>query len=184
METPFAEPSALVAYLGSTLSLDRAAMLLAHASDIIRGVARQQLHLVEDDTVTLDPLGQVVLLPELPVLAVSSVDVLVNGMWSPFAGRWVWSATGTVRAVPSHWWPTTPRSVRVTYDHGYDPIPSDLATVCVSLAARLAVNPVHLQQQTVGGVQVRFAPSAAGEGGVLDDVEQAIVDRYSVAGVA
>jgi hypothetical protein len=131
-------------------------------------------------------MRDVVLLPEIPVVAVSHVDVLtVDGVdtgWTEYTERYVWSRTGTIRVVPSPRWPRTPGSVRVTYTHGYETIPSDLASVAVSLAARLATNPVHLQSQQVGGVQTRFAPTSGAS--VLDDVEQAIVDRYSVVGVS
>lgn len=184
--TAFADPSDLIAYLGGSITLDRAAVLLDHASNIIRGVARQQIDYVEDDLIILDPMRDVVLLPELPVIDVSHVDVLltvgIDTGWTEYTDRFVWSRTGTIRAVLSPRWPRTPGSVRVTYSHGYETIPADLASVAVSLAARLATNPVHLQSQQVGGVQTRYAPTSGAS--VLDDVEQAIVDRYSVVGVS
>lgn len=180
---PFAAPSDLVAYVGELVTLDRAAALLTQASEIIRGLARQQIDMVTDDVVILDPIGSVVLLPELPVVAVTALEVRDGADWSPYPDRWVWSASGTIRAAPSRLWPTEPQSVRVTNSHGYDPIPGDLAAVCLTLAVRLAGNPMRLQSQQIGAVRVQFE-SSRGSSALLDDAETRIIDRYSLASVA
>lgn len=100
--------------------------LLSAGSRAFRRETRQHISRVVDDTVTLDPEGStVLLLPELPVTAVTSLTI--NGVAVDVAG--LWSEKGIIRRSAA--FPRTFRSVQVTYTHGYDPIPEDVAEAVV-----------------------------------------------------
>lgn len=38
-------------------------------------------------------------------------------------------------------WPDTPRSVEITYTHGFDPVPLELVEACLELAGKAVANP-------------------------------------------
>lgn len=111
-----------------------AARAIVEATAVIQNYCRQTLELVEDDEITLDSAGGTrLVLPETPVIAVSSVveddETLTagdgyklgqHGVLHRVGGRWV---TGI-------------QSITVTYSHGYETIPDDIVAICTRCAAR------------------------------------------------
>lgn len=165
----FASATDLATFLGRSLDSDRAELLVELASDAIRGDVDQQVDLIEDDEVVLDPPlpGRALLLPELPVVAVSSIAIAETAL---VAGvDYAWSPAGIVRRLGSAFalgddstldgwsWGGTPASVHVTYSHGYPEGHRHLNTcraVCLQVAARAYLNPdqVIAASTTVGQV--------------------------------
>lgn len=104
----------------------RLVQLLRAGSAAFRRQTRQHISRVVDDTVTLDADGStVLLLPELPVVDVSAL--LVDG--EPYEPAGLWSERGILRRAGR--FPQAYRSVQVTYTHGYDPVPEDVAEAVV-----------------------------------------------------
>ena len=106
---------------------------ILEASVAIQNYCRQQIGEVEDDEITLDAAGGTRLfLPELPVTAVSVVEdgeTLVEG------DDYQLGQHGILHRVDQDW-ASGIQIVTITYTHGYDPVPDDVAAICTRAAAR------------------------------------------------
>lgn len=108
---------------------------LRTASAAIRDYCRQQISLVEDDVITLDTRrGRYIFLPELPVVAVSSV--IENGTALVDVGDYRLQENGVLYRM-HHSWYLGPQAVVVTYTHGRAVIPDMIQAVCARAASRL-----------------------------------------------
>lgn len=187
----FALPSALATFLGTDVDTARAGVLLGMVSDAIRARCQQRIDYVPGDVVTLSPESSLVsaFLPELPVVDVSAVDQLgQDGVWySLGTQQYEWTPTGRLYRLTSAagWmssgaarWTARPRSLRVTYSHGFQEVPGDLAGVAVAVAARLYENPMGMSTTAIGGFHEQSGVRAPGID--FTDVEQDILDRYSM----
>lgn len=155
-----AEVAQLAGFLQSPVAPtdDAARMLLAVASGFIRRYTGQTLTLVTDDVELCDvaPNGRI-WLKESPVVSVSSVET-----WDDSTGLWTVQGPETWRpttgGIIRRWgtvWPSWPgyweaESVRVTYTHGYEVVPDELAGVCCSIAARLYTAPAGVVNERLG----------------------------------
>jgi hypothetical protein len=183
--TAFADAPALGTYLGvgDDLDTDRADLVLALASDLIRASAGQTLHRVEDDVVIVWPTGRFAFLPELPVIAVSKVEQLNTdgASWLDVSlTSFDFWGDGTI-VLPLPTWSSrrwNPRAVRVTYTHGYDTIPGELTAVTLSLAARLYANPIGVASEGMGAHSAAY-PNA----GVVTDAEAIVIGHYALGHV-
>lgn len=184
----------LAAYLGrplDTIDLDRATVLLRMASSVIRGYVEQQLDYLEDDEITLpgQPLNfflgerrKRLFLPQLPVVAVTSV--VVDGtplLYAYPTFEYQWSSYGVLERVYG-WWPNTPGSIVVTYTHGYPEIPSELTAVCAAMAGRVWDNPTGVKSETIDDYAVTQALPLSGVpiGMSVSEAEATILDAYRV----
>lgn len=165
--TALASVEALRLFLDDpTLDETRAALLLDVASGEVRAFCGQSFDAVTDDEVILDGTGtRVVMLPELPVLAVSVVELGPGGARDELAGpeaarpAWEWSENGVLRRIDGAVWRRRFRWLRVIYSHGFDPIPDELVGVVLRVAARGVDNPEGTRQEALG----RYSYTAAGE---------------------
>ncbi len=185
MSTPLATVDQLAAYLQQPLAAGdpSATLLLDIASGMVRDELQQDLDYVAADVQTLDPInGRVVVLPQMPVAAVSLVEYL-DATQTPAV--WVTAdpslytvslRTGIVAAQPYTGtpWPVDPGSWRVTYDHGFVTIPDGLAGVCLGVAARTYSSPAGVELERIGGYQVKYAMQADG----FSPLEKAVLGRY------
>lgn len=188
----FAQIFDLAAFTGQTLNDAQAQQALNQATGIIQGWTGQTLSQVVNDTITVDPLpDKSVMLPELPVTAVSSVQWLDDKGgtgWNTIPStQYRFKSWGALYIVPNagfdvSQWPSDLDTIKVTYTHGYDPIPQPIYDVCIALAARLMINPYKLQSSKTGGVQVVY--TGAREMSELLDTERTALDRYSIEGFA
>jgi hypothetical protein len=169
---PFFTPTDLAYRMQTdpTAMNSNAAILLAQlASDAVREEIRQKVDYTVGDTVTLyGDNGEVLLLPERPVVRVSSV-VLAGVTLSPtqvntttnmlmFDAR----PDGSLRRVVYggsfyaaqlfYKWPLGV-PVTVTYDHGYQVVPSVMVHVALELAAAAYSNPQLHESERVGWVE-------------------------------
>jgi hypothetical protein len=188
----FATVDELAEYTRKAIDSDAAVVsasrLLDVASAAIRSYCRQSFDLVTGDVVVLDdPAGLPgVLLPELPVLAVTSVETLSDGTWTALAADgFEWDSYGRVWLTGKApvWWPRLTRSVRVTYNHGYASVPEDVKAVCLALAGRLYTNPLGLVSESIGNYAVRYENNRAA-GVAFSDFELAILGNYRLVTVA
>jgi hypothetical protein len=117
----FATVDELAEYTRKAIDSDAAVVsasrLLDVASAAIRSYCRQSFDLVTGDVVVLDDRAGLpgVLLPELPVLAVTSVETLSDGTWTALAADgFEWDSYGRVWLTGKApvWWPRLTRSVR------------------------------------------------------------------------
>jgi hypothetical protein len=130
--------------------------ILDAACDICRTVAGQPFSQTTGGTAVLDGTGtDAILLPNIPVTRAGTVlvngtaitDYTLNANGILFRG-----ATGTD---PRPVWPLGRQNVTVTYDYGYQTVPSDVRMVALSIATRLATQGQAVQE-AVGDVQIRY----------------------------
>lgn len=181
----FAAPDALNAFTGSTFDPARAQQVLDQATADIQAETNQYLFPKTDDLVTCNPTPRgVVLLPQLAVTAVTLVEYLdCDDAWQTLDPKFYRWGRGRVYLVKRpDFWPRQDDTIRVTYNHGYNPIPADLASVCVKLAARQIANPFEAQKLITGGIQAQFS-SARGTGG-FSESELMVLARYTLVEVS
>lgn len=175
---------------------DDVTQALAWAESFVNGYCNRSFDVVTNDVAVLDPFGNhSAMLPMIPVIDVTLVEGYLpstSGMaWVGLSNFWFKKDTGfifdttglpgTVHNTGSYSWPWMPGSLRVTYSHGYDPVPADLVNVAGRLAKQWLENPGLRVQLKVGDIEERFNGSFGVTLGALD---QAILDRYSLMSVA
>ncbi|HET9381321.1 MAG TPA: mobile element protein [Streptomyces sp.] len=151
-----ADPADLAALLNVPVNDVQMLAALRAATRRFRGQVRHPVSLVTDDTVFLDGTGKAVLhLPAAPVLAVAAVEV--DGV--TLTGVKVRRQAGLLLH-PDGCWPEW-SEVTVTYDHGLDPKPEDVAEAVVDQARVIYRTDPAIQQITTGTESVSFAATAA-----------------------
>ena len=183
----------------TTLTTDqqaRAETLLVQAANKIRSYTRQTFdHAVTTDKVRA--LGNLVRLPQRPVIAVTGVkliDYLGNEWPVPAYGfdgidRLDLALYGTILNLPEAvslegYWSGT---VEVTYEHGYTTVPQEIVDLNADLVARIFNSPaqgvVGVRSQGVGPYNVSIDPSTGGGLIVLTADDKATLDKYRVFGM-
>ena len=179
----FCSVADLEAYLQIAIpasKLGSAERAIDEATATIRNYCRQWLELVEDDQVTLDCLGGTkLLLPELPVIDVSSV--VEDGKIITATTGYRLGASGILHRIGTNWTRGV-QIVTVIYSHGYrltdgavgDLLPEDIVQVCVRAATRAyqaglraeeAAGVPGLQATSLGDYSVQFGSEQAGGSG-------------------
>ncbi len=150
----------------STQETARIQTALEIASAQIRN-GRRRFSPVTGDLITVDSEGGLTLLlpkDRLPVTGVSLVEQLSGEAYVTVdSTEYDWSSNGVL----SRWWtgwPCRAQGVRVTYNHGYDILPRDVAGVCLSLAKRLYDNPSGqaLTSMTLGDYSATYETGGTG----------------------
>jgi hypothetical protein len=186
----FGTPAQLGNFLGVELSNDdeRATLLLRIVSDTIRATLQQEIDQVIDDEVIIDPESDLryAFLPQLPVTAVSRVEQGArNGdTWTLVdPADYTWYSDGTLvcdRYGMRWWgyWASRVHSLRVTYTHGYDPVPDALVAVTIAVAARLYENPLGTTQESLGAYSIAYGRMP---GITFTDYEATALGMFDVA---
>lgn len=175
-----------------TLDEERAEHFLRIASGEVRGYTGQLFDLVEDDEVVLNGRGtKVLLLPELPVLAVTEVlegygTADATAIAGPLAGSPVyeWDEDGVLERIDGGVFRRRRRWYRITYDHGYEVIPDDVNGVVLRAAGRAFDSPEGLRQETLGRYSYTRAGEAAGIGLYGPDRDELDPYRFETRGRA
>lgn len=200
MTSPLASVDDLAAWLRRPLigsDATSAELMLEVVSELARNEARQTFDLVTDDEVRLTGGRRTLLLPERPVVSVSSVAGLyyattadpfyydipdAAALYGPLApGLWVLDAQGQLLLPQGSIWPPV---VQVTYTHGYATVPNDVRAVVLSAVARRWINPLGASRTSEGGITVQFpdarsGPTAGTIGGImLNADERRILSKY------
>ncbi|MBC7594525.1 MAG: hypothetical protein H7288_11405 [Kineosporiaceae bacterium] len=176
-----ATPAQLAAFLQQPLANDDASalLMLSIASDMVRDFLQLALDMTTDDVVYVDPIGgTTVVLPELPVIAVSKLETFDGTVWTTIdpANYTVSRRMGMISANPNtglHW-PFAPESWRVTYTHGYAAIPNSIVGVVLGAAARAYSSPAGIDSERIGGYQVKYGMEADG----FSAIERKALARY------
>lgn len=185
---PLALAADVEARLGRNLTateVKRLAPLLADASAAVRLRAGQQF--TAGTSTQVLPIGpsRKVRLPQRPVTAIDEVvdpetDVALTYIW------WDQSETIEVRPNVIDAWSFEPfhtnRLVaKVTYQHGYDVIPSDIVAVVCQIAARALGRPADqsgITQENIDGYGYSIGSAAAAGGLGMLPAEAEVCDRY------
>lgn len=190
--TAFATADEFADLLGLVLADDektRASKLLARASDRIRRTVKQQISLVEDDDLTLPgTTEQRIMLPERPVVSVTSVTL--DG--SPLSD-WYVAGNEIVRRGLTYadrildslsygaGFGCEQQELTIVYTHGYaaNAIPELCGEIAMEMVKRAWVNPGSVIQTTRGNVETTYAPYAAPPRGLaLTDSERRELIRF------
>ena len=108
---------------------------LKYASAAIRNYTKQYIEKVDSESIALDVVicGTKIYLPELPVVSVVSVSedgiLLVDG------DDYKLGSYGILHQL-NRPWKMGIQILEIIYTHGFDPIPDDVAGVCVRAASR------------------------------------------------
>jgi hypothetical protein len=156
MPDPLAKQADLEVRLGHPLSAEetiRAQPLLGDASALVRSFTRQSFDLVEDDEITLRPVGTYLRLPQRPVIDVTSVIAVgCDGLPDIPLSGWCWDGidiidiagldSATWVSLPE-WWHDLdgPNTYRVVYSHGYPSTPPEVVAVVASMVLRVLTAP-------------------------------------------
>lgn len=180
MPDPFISAQDIVDYLGRGDTTDPGMIIaLDAACDTVRTFTERDFNRTVG-TATLDGSGtDALLLPQLPVNSAGTItvngtavtDYTLNSNGILFRGSVSSEGSTYTRST----WPEGRQNVVVTYDHGYDPadLPRDVRMVALSLASRLVVQGVAVEEQ-VGDVRVRYAGAAMD----LTSTEKIILRKY------
>lgn len=163
MPDPFITRDDLTNYLGRDVSDDPGALIaLDAACDTCRTIA-EQLFNADTATVKLDGTGtDAILLPQLPVSAAGTVSVNGTAVTDYVLNSDGILFRGTAGVLPRPVWPAGRQNVAVTYDYGYAPgdLPRDVRMVALSLASRLIVQGVAVEE-SVGQTRLKYAGPAS-----------------------
>jgi hypothetical protein len=152
----------------STINAGTATLLAQLASDAIRDEIRLTVDAVAGDEITMwGDNGDILLLPQRPVTAVSSVVLdnqalipVVPGVssgqmydWRPDGRlyRVVYGGGFSTGELKSRWPTGVP--VQITYSHGWLTPPSALKSVALQISASAYMNPEMHDQERVGWVE-------------------------------
>jgi len=121
------------------------------------------------------PGGNLLLLPSLRVVAVSSVTV--RGVELD-EDAFEWSEKGMLRRLGGCW-PTRFRSVEVTLEHGFETAP-DLVQIVQQVVANAISSPMGATREQAGQISISWATTAPGVSGGMSllDRDLAILDMY------
>lgn len=157
------------------------------ASNMVRDYLHQDLYFVASDIAYCDPLnGQSVFLDQLPVARVLTVEYSVDSgvTWviPPATSYTVSRRTGIVAAKPYSGvpWPSDPESWRITYDHGFNPIPDTIKGVVSEIGGRIYASPIGVDLERIGQRQIKYAVESTG----LSPLMQIALDHYKVTRIA
>jgi len=176
MPDPFVSPQDIVDYLGRGTVTDPGMIIAADAAcDTVRTISERTFN-AGTSTVTLDGSGtDAILLPDLPVTAAGTVTVNGGTVTDYVLNSNGVLFRGTAGCWPRPVWPMGRQNVRVTYEHGYQTVdvPQDVRMVALSIAARLVVQGVALEE-SVGPVRMKYANAATD----LTNGEARILGKY------
>jgi hypothetical protein len=176
--TSFATVEDLEGFLAITYneaeeSAQAQAMLDQATADMVEHMGRD-VTVVSNDVVTLDGVGDQLLLPVWPVTAVSAVTV--DGVALSLPGDIQWYSDGRLLRLSGglpQSWGFKRQSVVVTYSHG-EAVPAGLKGVCMARAARLMDNPTSVANESAGTVSVNYGLPP---GEIFTEEEKALMGR-------
>lgn len=179
---------------GATGSDEALDLALRRASARVRRYTRQDITVVENDTVDLPGGERVLRLPQYPLivdgahpLEVVEVADFSGIEWEAIESRdysrlgneltrgYPWQAPARLMGWPWNraqgiWSPT----VRVTYSHGWAEVPDDIVDIVLDLATMNLSNPENLRQVGIDDYQRTFASETIGSAALTKDHKDAL----------
>lgn len=195
--TAFATAADFADLTGLVLTSDeqtRADNLLDRASARIRETVKQNISLVNDDTlIRPGTTDRRILLPERPVVSVASVAIDGQPIsdWYLVGNELVRRGIAYVDRILDEWiydgrygaggfgWEQ--QTLTIVYTHGYadDAIPEICRSIALEMVKRVWVNPGGVIQETVADTQVTYAPYAEPPRGLaLTNTERGELRRF------
>jgi len=168
---------------------------LSYASSAVEAYCERDFSYVVNDVVTIDPfpVRRSAQLPDPPVILISKVEANMRDnlgvlSWQELT-NYAWTADGllydtsglpgvSVAAVPS--WPSLPKSLRVTYTHGFQSMPQPLVDAVIKAAGSYLANPFGNTRRKVGDTESDFAVTLIQAGGL----DETLLARYRLISVA
>jgi hypothetical protein len=197
---PLATADDLAAALQRPVDDAQAALALRRASARVRKYCRQDITLMENETVTLPGNSRVLRLPQRPLLLDDEHPLTVIELFGisdveyPALEKRDYTRVGTELTRGEAWWAPTrlmgwpwmrpqgiwAQRVRVTYSHGYAEVPDDIVDVVLDVAAMSLTNPQGLRAESIDDYSRTFAAETIGSG-KLDPAHQEALRPYRVA---
>jgi hypothetical protein len=202
-----ATQSDLEAALHRTVDAAQAAMALRRASARVRKYCRQDISLVENDTITLPGNSRLIRLPQRPLVVDDSHPLTVLELFGVSSEEYAtlegrdYTRIGSELTRGEAWWAPTrlmgwpwmrpqgiwaPR-IRVTYSHGYSEIPDDIVDIVLDLAQMGMTNPQGLRSESIDDYSRTFASETIGGAQLTADHKEVLrpyrVSAFSVAPV-
>ncbi|MGH3878063.1 MAG: hypothetical protein ACRDSK_13620 [Actinophytocola sp.] len=182
----------------TTAEQERAPALLRAASAKARRYARQLFTKVTDDVVVLVADGGRLVLPQRPVTAVTAVKAVgAAGAPDLTVTGWSWDQLDVINLSTASWiinmpedWEDVdryPGTYRVTYSHGYEPIPDDVISVVAGAVLRTLSAPTtagDVVGETIGAYSYRLASANGGVTVRLTDEDKADLRHYRRPGAS
>lgn len=170
---------------------------LSWASSAVESYCERSFTQVLADQIRIDPFPDgTALLPNPPVTNISLLEgflpsngamawvTLTNYDFTP--DGMVWDTTSEVAVQPTDpyapSWPFLPKSLRVTYDHGYITsgagvnLPQPIIDAVIKAAVGYLVNPFSMAERKVGDATYRWA-----ENGKTQLLDEALLGRFRLA---
>lgn len=179
----FAEPTHLANELGVDFSEQqeaKAMLRLAGATAAIQRYCRLTIELATStDVIFAGNWGADLVLPEVPVVSVASVEVdgdtwtvnedyhLHGRILRRGAPSVVHQSRFDLEGSRLANWGGSNVAITVTYTHGFDPVPDDIRLMCVAIAARGWDSPSGVQAESIGNYSVTHGASALLGGATL-----------------
>ncbi|MCA1218696.1 hypothetical protein [Streptomyces sp. 8L] len=166
---PLATPADLAAFTQrDDIPEASATLALQVASGVVRRYTRQTITRVTGDSVDLAPRMGPLVLPQRPVVAVTSVTV--DGT---LLTDWTLRGNQLHRAAGWSEWAT------VVYDHGYEDVPGDILGIVLGLAGQSVANPEMLRSEGIDDFNRTFASESLGAGTLSAD-DKAALREYRI----
>lgn len=207
--TLFVDADSMPAFLSAAASDDEIEAALVWASAAAEAYCQRRFGYVADDVIMVRPFpDRSAQLPDPPIVDVSLVEGWMPNpdTTQPQAMAWVtlsnyqftddgtlYDTTGLPGVDPQcPSWPRLPKSLRVTYSHGFDPIPDAVQAAVFKAAGLYLTNPSGgggpLVEKRVDDVFYRWAnpltSSSGGGGGFGGDLFGGILDPYRLVYIA
>jgi predicted lactoylglutathione lyase len=175
---PFIDRDDLGAKLNQDLSASDAALIaIDSACDVCRTLSEQDFNQAIEDEIVLDGSGtEILLLPQYPVGAITSVSEDKGDPLVEDADFVVNAATGALVRTPSSqgyisnnfstkpWvvWNLGRQNIAITYDHGWDypDIPRDVRMVALAIAERFFLQTAGVTSESLGSRSVSYKSEA------------------------
>lgn len=177
--------SQVPAFLKGSASDADVTAALSWAAGAVEAYCERDFSYRANDVVLIDPfpVRRSAQLPNPPIHSVSTVEAYMRDSTGSMSWQtlvnWAWTAegllydtTGTpgtqISEVPS--WPAAPKSLRVTYTHGFMDTPQPVIDAVIKAAANYLTNPMNMTSRKVGDVEMGWSVSMMqGAGTGLDE---------------
>jgi hypothetical protein len=196
---PLAQVADLQTAMQRTIDPTQAALAIRRASARVRRYTRQTLSFVSQETIVLPGGDRVLRVPDRPLVVDASnpltvieladlggvqINCLENRdflrLGDELTRGYPWYAPGRLMGWPRRNLGVWAPRVQITYSHGYQTVPDDIADVVLDLATMSLTNPQALRQETIDDYSRTFASETIG-GAVLTDAHKAALAPYMVS---
>lgn len=185
------------AFLKGSASTADVNAALSWASSAVEAYCERNFSYAANHVVLVDPFPakRSAQLPNPPVISVSAVEAYMRDStgvmsWQSLV-NWAWTADGLLydttgqpgtqlSEVPS--WPAAPKSLRVTYTHGFLDPPQPVVDAVLKIAGNYLANPMLMNRRKVGDVESSWSNEILSSG--VAGLDQTILAPYRLITIA